>query len=68
MKSAAASLRYAIRKIRAGAGLDAKGYDWLKRESDPADMAEDAILCAAKALSIDLGADRPGKLDVSNDG
>ena len=67
LKRAAASMRYAIRKIRDAAGIDAKGYDWIQRESDAAEAAEDGILSAAKALSIDLGADRPGKLDVSSD-
>jgi len=34
---------------------------------DP-DFAESGILDAARKLGIDLGADRPGKLDVSNEG
>jgi hypothetical protein len=32
------------------------------------EFAESAILDAARALGIDLGADRPGKLDVSDAG
>jgi hypothetical protein len=35
---------------------------------DCPEFAESGILDAARALGIDLGADRPGKLDVSNDG
>ena len=60
------SLRWAIKNIREGHGLDPKGY---KREGamDSPEFAECGILDAAKLLGIDLGADRPGKLDVSND-
>jgi hypothetical protein len=59
-------LRDAIKNIRKGAGLDLKGYNYLKREGDWAEYAEDSILSAARDLGIDLGADRPGKLDVSD--
>jgi hypothetical protein len=38
------------------------------RSSDWAEYAEGGILDAARALGIDLGADRPGKLDVSQYG
>jgi hypothetical protein len=68
MKRASSTLRYAIKNIRDGAKLDRKGYDNLKRESDWAEYSESAILDAARKLGIDLGADRPGKLDVSNAG
>jgi len=68
MQRASSTLRYAIEKIRDGAQLDLKGYDNLKRESDWAEYSEVAILDAARTLGIDLGADRPGKLDVSNNG
>jgi len=67
MKRAASLLRYAIRHIRNGANLDPTGYKNQARETDWAEFSEDAILDAAKALGIDLGADRPGKLDVSKD-
>ena len=67
MKRASYTLRYAIKKIRIGAQLDPKGYDSFKRESDWAEHSEGAILDAARSLGIDLGADRPGKLDVSAD-
>lgn len=67
MKRASHLLRYAIKKIRQGHKLDPKGYD---REGamDCPEFAESGILDAARALGIDLGADRPGKLDVSNEG
>lgn len=68
LKRASSLLRYAISKIRDGAGEPWKGYDHLKRPSDWAEYAESGILDAAKTLGIDLGADRPGKLDVSSDG
>jgi hypothetical protein len=67
LKRASASLRYAIKNIRDGAKLDNKGYDYTERVSDWAEYAEGWILDAARALGIDLGADRPGKLDVSQD-
>ena len=68
MQEAAGWLRCAIRKIREGAGLDARGYNWLGRKTDETERAEHAILRACGYLGIDLGADRPGKLDVSKDG
>ena len=68
LKRSASLLCYAIKKIRLGGKLDTKGYDNLKREIDAAEYAEGAILDAAKALGIHLGADRPGQLDVSNEG
>ena len=67
MKRSAYLLRYAIRKIRQGHKLDTKGYEREGAMECP-DFAESGILDAARALGIDLGADRPGKLDVSNDG
>ena len=63
---ASTKLLYVIRNIRDGANIDRKGYDFLERASDWAEIAEDAVLNAARDLGIDLGADRPGKLDVSN--
>ena len=67
LRRASHSLRWAIKNIREGHKLDPKGY---KREGpmDCPEFAESGILDAARALGIDLGADRPGKLDVSNDG
>jgi hypothetical protein len=67
LQSAAQDLRWAIKHVRLGHKLDPKGY---KREGlmeDP-DFAEAGILAAARKLGIDLGADRPGKLDVSDAG
>jgi hypothetical protein len=68
MKRASSLLRYAISKIRDGAKLDRKGYDAQKRDADWAEYSEGGIIDAARAIGIELGADRPGKLDVSNDG
>ena len=67
LKRASYLLRYAIRKIRQGHKLDLKGY---KRDGamECPDFAESGILDAAKALGINLGAESPGDLDVSNDG
>lgn len=59
-------LKHAIRKIRQGANLELRGYDNLTRDTDAAELAEGSILNAAKTLGIDLGADAPGILDVSN--
>ena len=66
LSQASAKLLYSIKKIRDGAGLDRKGYDHLKRTSDWAEYSENAILTAARDLGIHLGADHPGKLDVSD--
>lgn len=68
MKRASCLLRYAISKIRDGAKLDRKGYDSQNRETDWAEYSESGIIDAARAIGIQLGADRAGKLDVSNDG
>ena len=66
LSRASTTMLYAIKNIRDGANIDRKGYDYLKRTSDWAEYAEAAILNAAYDLGINLGADRPGKLDVSN--
>lgn len=66
LRSAACDLRWAIKHIRLGHNLDLKGYSRNQLMDDP-EFAEAGILKAAKALGIDLGADRPGKLDVSAD-
>lgn len=59
-------LRWAIKHIREGAQLDPKGYKRSGPMDDP-EFAESGILQAARDLGIDLGAERPGQLDVSND-
>jgi hypothetical protein len=66
LQRVARSLRWAIKNIRESHGFDPKGY---KPEGalDCPQFAECGILDAAKILGIDLGADRPGKLDVSGD-
>lgn len=64
---AAHSLRWAIKHIRLGHKLDPKGCDRPGPIEHP-DFAEAGILDAASALGIDLGSDRPGKLDVSDAG
>jgi hypothetical protein len=68
LKRVSSLLLYAIRKIRDGANLDRKGYNDLESETDWAEYSEGAIIDAARDLGIDLGADRAGKLDVSNEG
>jgi hypothetical protein len=64
LKHAANDLTYAIKNIRLLAGRDLRGYD-NPGNMDHAEFAEDGILQAAKALGINLGATRAGKLDVS---
>lgn len=67
LQQAATALRWAISHIRAGHGRDLKG---VKRDGpmEHPDFAEAGILDAARHIGIDLGADRPGKLDVSDAG
>lgn len=67
MKRASYLLRYAIANIRTGAGLDKKGYRAVERPLDWAEYAEGGILDAAKSMGLHLGAEEPGKLDVSSD-
>lgn len=67
LQRASQLLRWSIKHIREGHQLDPKGYVRDAPMDDP-EFAESGILQAACALGIDLGADRPGKLDVSNDG
>lgn len=64
LKRASNSLLWAISHIRAGHKLDPKGYSITGPMVDP-HFAEAGILDAARDLGIDLGASRPGKLDVS---
>lgn len=67
LQSASHSLLWAIKHIRQGHDLDLKGYRIDGPMTDP-HFAESGILSAAKELGIDLGADRLGKLDVSQAG
>jgi hypothetical protein len=64
LRQAASCLRWAIKHIRLGHKLDPKGYENDGPMDDP-EFAESGILDAAKAIGIDLGANRPGILDVS---
>lgn len=66
LSRASTKLRCAIRNIRKAAGFDLHGYDWTKTDIHWAELTEDAILSAAADLGIDLGASRPGQLDVFN--
>jgi hypothetical protein len=68
LQMAAHSLRWAIKHIRLGHGRSLKGGDERPGPMEDPDFAESGILDAAKQLGIDLGADRPGKLDVSDAG
>jgi hypothetical protein len=65
IKEACASLRWAIKHIRIAGHCDPRGYVTDGALTDT-DFAEGAILDAANALGIDLGATRRGQLDVSN--
>lgn len=67
LQHASYSLRWAIKNIREGHSLDTRGYKAPGAVSAP-DLAEAGILGAAKTLGIDLGADSPGQLDVSDAG
>lgn len=67
LRRAADALRYAIKHIRLGHGLDPKGFSRTGPMEDP-DFAEAGIMDAAAALGIDLGSERPGKIDVSDAG
>lgn len=66
LQRASHSRRWAIRHIREASDLDPKGYHRSGPMDNP-EFAETGILDAAKALGIDLGADRAGMLDVSNE-
>lgn len=62
---AANDLLAAIHYTRKLNGLPLEGYDsQVKANANADDTAEWCILKAADALSIDLGANRPGQLDV----
>lgn len=68
LQSAAHSLLWAIKHIRLGHGRSLKGGEEHPGPMEDPDFAESGILDAARKLGIDLGADRPGKLDVSDAG
>lgn len=67
LKKSASFMLRAIKKIRLASQLDPKGYDTLRRPTDAAEYAEDAILRAAASLGIHLGATEAGRLDVSRE-
>lgn len=67
LRRAADALRWAIKHIRLGHGLDLKGFSRSGPMEHP-DFAEAGILDAAAALGIDLGNALPGKIDVSDAG
>jgi hypothetical protein len=65
------SLRWAIKNIREASKLDPKGYQRTGPITGPMEapyFAEKGILDAARELGINLGANRPGELDVSDAG
>lgn len=64
---ASRSLLWAIKNLREASNLDPKGYEKTGCMESP-QFAETAILDAARDLGIDLGAERCGKLDVSDAG
>jgi hypothetical protein len=63
LQRAASGLLWSIRCIRKASGLPLEPRETETAMKDP-DFAEQAILDAAAALGIDLGASRYGKLDV----
>lgn len=67
LRCASCALRWAIKHIRLGHGLDLKGFSRSGPMEHP-DFAEAGILDAAAALGIDLGNALPGKIDVSDAG
>lgn len=68
LQMAAHSLRWAIKHIRLASGRSLQGGKEHPGPMEDPDFAESGILDAAKNFGIDLGADRPGKLDVSDAG
>lgn len=67
LEGVALHLRYVIKHIRQQAGLPLTAHGYEGQMGDP-QFAEKAVLDAAAELGIDLGASRPGKLDVSEAG
>ncbi|MFG0337714.1 hypothetical protein ACF8FF_07250 [Pseudomonas sp. zjy_13] len=67
LQNHAATMRFAIRKIREIANLPLEGGD-RPVQMTPACHAEQAILDSCMNIGIDLGATRAGKLDVRNAG
>lgn len=68
LQMAAHSLLWAIKHIRQASGRSLRGGKEDPGQMEDPDFAESGILDAARNLGIDLGADRPGKLDVSDSG
>ena len=67
LENAADALRWALRNIRACAGLPLGPYEHSGALSK-ADMAMKSILDAADAIGIDLGATRGSQLDLREPG
>lgn len=67
LQSCAATLLFAIKKIRQVAGLPLEGGERQGAMTD-ACHAEQAVLDACQSIGIDLGAIRAGTLDVRNAG
>jgi hypothetical protein len=63
--SAARKLRLAIAKLRKQGGLSLSGYREMEVPLGDAVMGEIFLLEAAAVLGIEMGAERPGELDVS---
>jgi len=61
-------IRYVIKKIRQASNFPLDGCSERPRVMTDACHAEATLLRACKNLGIDLGADRPGKLDVRDAG
>ncbi len=65
LRHAGYAFRNAIKHVRQQAGRDVAGYE-NPGAMDHAEHAEASIIDAALSLGIDLGANRPGKLNVSD--
>lgn len=63
LERAAADMKWAIQNVRRQAGLPL-GPHATETPMDAAQFAEAAILSAARNIGINLGAQRPGQLDV----
>lgn len=68
LDSVAGFLLYAIKCVRQTEKLPVEGFDEQGKALTPALYAESAILDCARFLEIDLGADRPGQLNVKKAG
>jgi hypothetical protein len=65
LRLASDAMLWAIKCLRESHHLDLRGYK-IEGSMQAPQFAESAILEAARAVGIDLGADRYGRLDVSN--